>query len=271
MIEQSQIDQIKKTTDLTAIIRRSGIELKRKGKQLTGLCPFHADRTPSLIIDPVKNLWNCLGACSEGGDVYKWVMKTKGLSFPEAHALLSGQIGIYENTVSDYAYQVEDLKWLERTADHYHKTLLETPSAQDYLKSRGITDSEVITGLRLGYADGSLLEIISDEGRQALRRLGVITLKGYELMRGCVVFPLLRGGIAVNLYGRRLEPGEISHLYLPGGHQGIFNPVGAKNTEEAVITESVIDACALISAGMRNVTAAYGINGLTDEIINHLK
>ena len=71
-------------------------------------------------------------------------------------------------------------------------------------------------------------------------------------------------GQVVNLYGRHIERAQ--HLYLPGARRGVFNPAGARNAEEIIVTESVLDACAVWSAGLRNVLSVYGVNGLTDDI-----
>jgi hypothetical protein len=92
-------------------------------------------------------------------------------------------------------------------------------------------------------------------------------------MRGCVLFPLVAAGGAnsghvVGLYGRSIEGRR--HLYLPGERRGVFNPQGAKNADEVLITESVIDAAALWSAGLRNVLPVYGVTGLTEELMAHL-
>src|SRR6266511_356756 len=288
MIEQAEIDRVKRETDLVKLVESSGVKLKRKGKQLAGLCPFHDDREPSLIVDPQKQLWNCLGACSEGGDVYRWVMKRDRLDFKAAHRLLAALVLLApgEAAKEDDELKTEggapaqnDLLWLSRVVEHYHRRLLETPAAQDYLRSRGITAPEFVTTFWIGYADGSLLQVISPEGRAALKRVGVITEGGRELMGGCVVFPLVdaASGRAVNLYGRYAGtydslylPGA-QHLYLPGARRGVFNPQGARNADEVIVTESVIDAAAVWSAGLRNVIPAYGVNGLTDEIVAHLQ
>lgn len=168
---------------------------------------------------------------------------------------------------------VEDQQWLERAVDHYHARLLEAPAAQDYLRSRGITATEFVTSFPVGYADGTLAQKLPAEGRRALRRIGVLTGSGRELLRGCVVFPLVatdgaNSGHVVGLYGRSIEGRR--HLFLPGDRCGVFNPQGAKNTEEVIITESVIDAAALWSAGLRNVVPTYGVTGLTEEIMAHL-
>jgi DNA primase len=288
MIEQAEIARIKRETDLVKLVESSGVKLKRKGKQLAGLCPFHDDREPSLIVDPKKRLWNCLGVCSEGGDVYKWVMKRDGIDFKAAHRLLAALalLAPSEGAKDDDEPKTEggataqnDLLWLSRVVEHYHRRLLETPAAQDYLRSRGITAPEFAQTFRIGYADGTLLQVISPEGRAALKRIGVIAESGRELMGGCVVFPLVNAasGQAVNLYGRYAGKHEslylpgAQHLYLPGARRGVFNPQGARNTDEVIVTESVIDAAAVWSAGLRNVLPAYGVNGLTDEIVAHFE
>jgi len=199
--------------------------------------------------------------------VYRFVMKADGVDFREAHRRLGG----HEAELNTAA--VEDQQWLERAVDHYHARLLETPAAQDYLRSRGITAAEFVTSFRVGYADGTLAAKLPAEGRRALRRIGVLTGSGRELMRGCVLFPLVAAGGAnsghvVGLYGRSIEGRR--HLYLPGERRGVFNPQGAKNTDEVIVTESVIDAAALWSIGLRNVLPVYGVTGLTEEIIAHL-
>jgi DNA primase len=232
------------------------------------------DHEPSLVVDARKQLWNCLGACHEGGDVYRFVMKADGVDFREAHRRLGG------NDAAPQSASVTELQWLARAVAHYHARLLQTPAAQDYLRSRGVTAPEIATSFRVGFVDdgrggpasppSSLVDKLPAEGRRALRRVGVLTGSGRELLRGCVVFPLVNAatGQVVNLYGRSIEGRR--HLYLPGERRGIFNPQGAKNTEEVILTESVIDAAALWSAGLRNVIPTYGTTGLTEEIVSHL-
>jgi DNA primase catalytic core len=265
LIDKAEIERVKRANDLAALVRTRGVKLTRRGKQLVGLCPFHEDHEPSFIVDPKKQLWNCLGACSEGGDVYRFVMKADGVDFREAHARLGGGEAHAKPAGAD------DLHWLERAVDHHHKRLLETPAAQEYLGSRGITAPEIIAAFRLGYSDGTLTEKLPPEGKAALRRIGVLTGSGRELMSGCVVFPLVaaEGGQVISLYGRHVERRQ--HLYLPGERRGVFNPQGARNTDEVIITESVIDASALWSAGLRNVIPIYGTTGLTQEIVEHLR
>ncbi|HSL78390.1 MAG TPA: CHC2 zinc finger domain-containing protein, partial [Pseudolabrys sp.] len=267
LIDKREIERVKQANELVGFIRSRGVALTQRGKQLVGLCPFHDDHEPSLVVDPKKQLWNCLGACHEGGDVYRFVMKADGVDFREAHRRLGG------HEVEAKLVGVEDQQWLEREVDHYYARLLETPAAQDYLRSRGITATEFVTSFRVGYADGTLAEKLPAEGRRALRRVGVLTGSGRELLGGCVLFPLVaavgaNSGHVVGLYGRSIEGRR--HLYLPGERRGVFNPQGAKNSDEVIVTESVIDAAALWSAGLRNVIPVYGVTGLTEEIMAHL-
>ncbi len=87
-IPDDQIERLKNEVSLERLVTRFGIELKRHGADLLGLCPFHDDREPSLVVSPKKNLWRCLGACQTGGSVIDWVMKTRGVSFRYAVELL---------------------------------------------------------------------------------------------------------------------------------------------------------------------------------------
>ena len=83
-IPEEIIEKIKKEISLKEMVEAFGVKLKGSGDNLLGHCPFHDDKTPSLVVTPSKNLWNCLGACSMGGSVIDWVMKAQGMSFIRA-------------------------------------------------------------------------------------------------------------------------------------------------------------------------------------------
>lgn len=93
---------------------------------------------------------------------------------------------------------VEALQWLERAAEHYHACLLHSPEAQGILHQLGIDSPETFTALRIGYADGALTKKLSAEGRRVLKRIGLLAKSGSEMLRGCLIFPLLdyQGGCA---------------------------------------------------------------------------
>jgi hypothetical protein len=87
-IPEREIERLKGEVALERLVAAAGVELQRRGKDLVGCCPFHEDRSPSLVISPAKNLWHCLGACQEGGSVIDWVMRWEGVSFRHAVELL---------------------------------------------------------------------------------------------------------------------------------------------------------------------------------------
>ena len=76
-IPSADIERLKQTIALERLAEARGVELKRHGAELIGRCPFHDDKTPSLVITPAKNLWHCLGACQAGGTVIDWVIRWK--------------------------------------------------------------------------------------------------------------------------------------------------------------------------------------------------
>lgn len=87
-IPEDEIERLKREVSVQRLAEARGIKLRRQGADLLGLCPFHDDRSPSLVITPAKNLWNCLGACGKGGDVIEWVMRAEGISFRHAVEML---------------------------------------------------------------------------------------------------------------------------------------------------------------------------------------
>lgn len=93
LIDKGEIERVKRANELVGFIRGRGVSLTQRGKQLVSLCPFHDDHEPSLVVDARKQLWNCRGACREGGDVYRFVMKADNVDFREAHRRLGGHEG----------------------------------------------------------------------------------------------------------------------------------------------------------------------------------
>ncbi len=87
-IREDEVERLKREISLQRLAEAAGVDLRRQGADLVGRCPFHEDKTPSLVITPSKNLWHCLGACRAGGSVIDWVMKTEGVSFRHAVELL---------------------------------------------------------------------------------------------------------------------------------------------------------------------------------------
>src|SRR6202047_4056044 len=82
------VERLKSEVSVQRLAEARGVSFTKHGADLIGRCPFHEDRTPSLVVTPTKNLWHCLGACQAGGTVIDWVMRAEGISFRHAAELL---------------------------------------------------------------------------------------------------------------------------------------------------------------------------------------
>ena len=90
-VPEAELERLKREVDLAELVRRSGVALSRRGEDLVGLCPFHDDTEPSLVVSPKRHLWHCLGACQAGGSVIDWVMRSEGVSFRQAVELTEAE------------------------------------------------------------------------------------------------------------------------------------------------------------------------------------
>ena len=281
-------ERIKREISIQRLAEARGIKLRRSGKELIGLCPFHKDTNPSLNIDPVKNVWDCKGACGEGGDVIEWVMRAEGISFSLAIELLKRnylpssttepppRISTVPKLPPLFQSNADDQKLLGIVMDYYHRTLKQTPEAQQYLLKRGLKSSAMVEQFRLGFSNRSLgyhlpeknrLEGARQRGR--LEELGIFRASGHEHFVGSVVIPIINlDGDVVQMYGRKirddLRPGTEYHLYLPGPRRGVWNEQALIASKDIILCEALIDALTFWCAGYRNVTTSYGVNGFND-------
>jgi DNA primase catalytic core len=283
VIPAEEIAAIRARYELVSFIEAAGIKLKRSGKGYLGLCPFHRDeKTLSLSVDAQKQLWCCLGACSNekkaGGDVIEFARRLWGVGFLEAIERLGGGNGNGNGGGNGHVRQAASPRvrpaartaappdLLEQVARFYHQTLAGSSVAKQYLAGRGITNPDLVSALAIGYADGSLLERAPEgsETRAALEALGVMRGGGHELMHGCIVVPLrdLAGNV-VGLYGRPVD--RDGHYFLPGERRGLVNAQCAATSEEILITESVFDALSFLEAGIQNAVPIYGTFGWTPD------
>ena len=150
-IPDEQIERLKQEVALQRLAEGMGITLTRHGADLIGLCPFHDDKEPSLVVSPIHNLWHCLGACQCGGSVIDWVMKAEGVSFRHAVELLqadyqplvAGSGPAKHSTVrklpTTLESSAEDARLLGQVVDYYHETLKQSPEALAYLEKRGFS------------------------------------------------------------------------------------------------------------------------------------
>ena len=285
-IPEADIERVKRTTDLVALVQSRGIELKKHGaKDWIGRCPFHGDKeTPNLIVTPEKGLWHCM-ACGKAGNVIQFVVGHDGLSFRHAFELLNqgGTAAFTARPLTKQATvpllpcpldpQADDATLFSQVLAYYHERLKQGPLARAYLASRGLDNDELITRFQLGSADRTLglrLPMKNRKEGEALRfrlaQLGLWRESGHEHFSGCIVVPFQDAqGQAVSLYGRRINAGNLQHLYPPGPHQGLFNRQ-ALESPEIILCEAVIDAMTFWVNGFKNVTCLFGTEGFSDEL-----
>jgi DNA primase catalytic core len=287
-IPEHEVERLKREVSVQRLAEARGIKLHRHGADLLGLCPFHDDRNPSLVITPAKNLWHCLGACNEGGTVIDWVMKANGISFRHAVELLKADHlplaaspiqPVKHGTVRKLPPPVErdadDRAILLQVVSYYNETLKQSPEAMKYLESRGLKSSEIIDRFRLGFANRTLGYRLPAKNRAAgaemrgrLQKRGILRESGHEHFNGSLVIPVFNlAGEVLEMYGRKITPnlreGTPNHLYLPGEHRGVWNEEALFASKEIILCEALIDALTFWVAGFRNVTASYGVNGFT--------
>ncbi len=238
-VPEAELERLKAEVSVERLAEARGVTLRRQGADLIGLCPFHEDHEPSLVISPTKNLWHCLGACQSGGSPIDWVMRERGVSFRHAVELLRADLPfaaearpLRGGTVRTLAAPVEvgadDQELLSQVVGYYHRTLQESPEALGYLEQRGLRSQEAVDRFQLGFANRTLgLRLplgnrkSGAEIRARLQRLGILRESGHEHFNGSVVVPVIDAvGRVVEMYGRKMTPnlraGTPLHLYLPG-------------------------------------------------------
>lgn len=289
-IPDEVVNRLKTEVSLLRLVEASGVELKKQGKDWLGCCPFHNDKTPSLVVSPESNLWHCLGACNAGGSVIDWVMKTQGVAFrhacelllhaPDAAAQMTKGVVVKASTPKlpcPLDADKNDAELMQQVVTYYHTTLLESPEALAYLEKRGLRSVELIEAFQLGYANRSLGYRLPEKNRKAgaelrgkLQGLGILRDSGHEHFNGSLVVPVQDElGQVVEIYGRKindnLREGTAYHLYLPGPHAGVWNAAGLQGQTEVILCESLMDAMTFWVHGFKNVTSSYGVNGFTAE------
>jgi DNA primase len=300
-IADEELQRLKEQVSVQRLCEAKGVKLKAHGKDLIGLCPFHDDREPSLVVTPEKNLWHCLGACQTGGSAIDWVMRAEGVSFRLAvemlrrdHPMLSEPSAAGRPPKRTTAITLDELAEPDepdhvvvgRVLSHYTAMLRESPEALGYLQGRGLSHPELIERFQLGYANRTLgyrLPAATRKAGQALRgqlqRLGILRTSGHEHMSGSLVIPIFgqgdQGGELSQLYGRKittsLRAGTPLHLYLPRPHSAVWNIEALSRSDEVILCESLIDALTFWCAGFSHVITSYGVKGFTEAHLSALK
>ncbi len=292
----SVVDEIKERLDIVEVIS-AYVPLKRTGRHYKGLCPFHAEKTPSFIVFPETGTWHCFGACSTGGDVFTFIMRRENLDFREALELLARQAGVELPSAQPRDSEAEQLKERLRAvcaaaARYYHHLLLHHPdgaAARTYLAQRGINE-ESIRSFQLGYAlndweagqrylleQGYSLEDIAAAGLIIERQRG----SGYyDRFRGRVMIPICDiQGRVIAFGARSLDGSEPKYMNSPQSpifdkSRTLFGLDKARQAiraaDQVIIVEGYMDVITAHQYGYTNVIASMG-TALTEPQLRQLK
>ncbi|MCR4441396.1 MAG: DNA primase [Peptococcaceae bacterium] len=282
-IPQEFIDDLRHRADIVEIIREF-VPLKKQGQNFIGLCPFHAEKTPSFVVSPQKQIFHCFG-CGKGGNVFTFLMEKSAMSFLEAVSFLAKRYGLLipVSAVSPEKKKQESLKKRyyhinELAARFYSGKLYDKTGAEalSYLKNRGL-NKNTLEKFALGYAPPGwdelsrfLLEQGCSEQELLLLGLAVKTQKGgtVDRFRHRIIYPITdEAGRVVGFGGRVLDDSQPKYLNSPetplfskGKHlYGLNLARGAiRNQDKSVIMEGYMD---VITAHQNEIYNAVGTLG----------
>ena len=269
------------------------ITLKRRGANLTGLCPFHNEKSPSFNVNPVRNIFKCFG-CGKGGDPITFVMEHESIGYPEALRYIAKKysIAIEETEVSkEYIEEklLNDALYLvnERALKFYQDQLFETDKGKSiglaYFKERGFRE-ETIRKFGLGFSPESrdlLTKTLCTEGYaiENLRRLG-LTNKQFDqdFFRQRVMFSIHgMTGKPIAFAGRIMQKDVNAPKYINSPETDIyvkskvlygmfFARKAIQAEDECILVEGYTDVISLHQSGIENVVASSGTSLTTDQI-----
>lgn len=293
---ENSVEEIKKRLDIVDFIG-SFITLKKAGKNFKALCPFHKEKTPSFIVSPERQIWHCFGACNDGGDIFKFLMKWENITFVEALKELAKKTGVVLKKIN-----FEDKIWKKKErffqmnflAAEFFSFLLNKEKygekALNYLKKRNIKE-ETVKLFNLGYAPNSwnsLKLFLNKKGFQddEIFENGLI-VKGeknhfYDRFRGRLIFPIKdsRGNI-LGFSGRILDEEKKEAKYINTPETPIYHKreslFGINLSKEAIkeknnvyVVEGEFDMIVPYQFGFKNFVAIKG-TALTNEQLLLLK
>ena len=294
-VDNSKIEEIKNRVDIVDLVSEY-VTLKKAGRNFTGLCPFHQEKTPSFSVNRDKQIFYCFG-CGEGGNVITFLMKIADKTFPEAIKDLAAKTGVVLPPISSTkeGRQKDLLKegiinLNQKAAQQFSRNLFSGAgvTARKYLQERGITE-DIVKQFRLGYAPDtwrSLTEYIEKNSLSLkLAEQAGLIIAGkeggfYDRFRGRLIFPIENVfGEIVAFGGRILDKGEPKYLNSPESPVYIKgkNLYGLNKAKEeirkkgfALIVEGYFDLISLWNADIGNVVATLG-TALTREHLDLLR
>lgn len=269
--QRRRIETVRANNPIEQVIGRF-IELRHSGRRLVGRCPFHEERSPSLVVYPHNQSWYCFG-CDAGGDVFKFIQLIEKVPFAEALQRLgsntltthrdrqtpTAQANTLTQTWADRGEQLtlteEHFTLLTAATEVYHAAIFTQPRVLEYLAKRRI-DLDIIRRHHIGFATGNdLAKYFRFRGwdPEIANDLGLIGPRG-EYFRQRIVIPELRGGRAIYLVGRATQKYQkAKYLGLPGAPKPLYGLVSIQGKHDVYIVEGVMDWLTLVQWGYPSV------------------
>jgi DNA primase len=296
-IPDEKITAIKNASDIVDIVSET-VSLRRAGRNFLGLCPFHAEKTPSFTVSPDKQIFYCFG-CGAGGNVFSFLMKHDGLTFPEAAGVLAGRysIDLPKRNMSPLEKKKlterETILTLNNDAASFYRNCLHSDEggqqAKGYLLKRGMT-RKTVDEFKIGFApDGwdhllRHLRTLRKPVEMAMQAgLIVPRKKGegyYDRFRNRIVFPIFNGqNQTVGFGGRVMDDSLPKYLNSPetpvySKSRSLYGLNRARQkcrkTQTVYVVEGYFDLLAMHQFGIENTVATLG-TALTDDHVQILK
>jgi DNA primase len=294
VISQESIERVKASANIVEVVSET-VKLRRSGMHYSGLCPFHAERSPSFHVRDSTNSYHCFG-CGASGNVISFVMAMRAMTFPDAVEYLAGRFGIelkFENSKQrGPSVDREKLFDVGRLAHLYFRKSLqhvkggegEFTQVREYLKKRELT-ANAINEFSIGYSPnrrGELIDILKRNGinEETMIQSGLVRRSAsgelYELFRGRLIFPIFIDAKRIAGFGGRIIPGIQEPAYEAQSPKYVNSPetpiyqksrtifglpqamAAIRELKEVYIVEGYMDVIGLSMRGVHNVVACCG-------------
>src|SRR5713101_5311613 len=281
-------EKVKQQADIVRVVGEY-VRLKKTGKDFSGLCPFHQEKTPSFTVSPIKQIFYCFG-CGKGGDVYNFVMDMEKCEFPEAVKLVAEKCGIpipkprTREEAATQHHRADLIEMYKYAADFFRQQLNETAEgkvARAYLEDRGL-DRSAVDQFGLGYSPsgGEVLRRHLGEAASGGKGYGPVLLelsglfsrdqsgRLFDRFRRRITFPISNESGKIVAFGARAL-GDDMPKYLNSPETPIYSKSnllyhldrakeGIRRDDFAILVEGYINAIAVARAGISNVVASCG-------------
>ena len=278
-------EKVKQQADIVRVVGEY-VRLKKTGKDFSGLCPFHQEKTPSFTVSPIKQIFYCFG-CGKGGDVYNFVMDMEKCEFPEAVKVVAEKCGIAIPRQKERSPQERKenqqrsvLVEMHREAQTFFvkqlEGTLEGKAARAYLEDRGV-DKDAIERFGIGYApsggDALLRHLKPKYNDKLLVDSGLVSrdqsaARLFDRFRRRITFPISNESGKIVAFGARAL-GDDMPKYLNSPETPIYSKSnvlyhldrakeGIRRQDFAILVEGYMDAIAVARAGISNVVASCG-------------